>query len=73
MKLTREILHSAGTSGIGYNREQLRLLGVPWPPRHGWLSNLVGKDIPDDTWSKVMELKDYKTRKKAQQHLMRFL
>ena len=73
MKLTREILHSAGTNGIGFNRQQLILLGVQWPPVKGWLTRLIGREISDETWQKVLAFKDKKARRQAQQHLMKFL
>jgi hypothetical protein len=64
MKLTREIIHGAGTLGMGFNRHQLGLLGVKWPPKKGWLSGLIGTEIPDETWEKVMRLKS--VRRKAE-------
>ena len=54
MRLTREILHSAAPGG--FNHEQIRLLGVPIPEKKGWLLTLVGKEISDDTWAKVVRL-----------------
>lgn len=63
MNLTREILHSAGTSNCGFNREQLYLLGVDWPPVKGWLSGLVGREVSDETWQMVLQLKSIRNRK----------
>ncbi len=57
MKLTFEILHSAGKGGIGFNWHQLRVLGVPWPPPTGWLRQLIGSEIDDQKWEAVMALK----------------
>ncbi len=57
MKLTWELLHSAGTSGVGFNFQQLHLLGVPWPPKKGWLVDLVGTDISEEVWATVVDLK----------------
>jgi len=57
MRLTRQILHSAGTSRSGFNRLQLEKLGVQWPPKKGWLSSLIGKEVPDETWEEVLSLK----------------
>jgi len=65
MKLTYSIIHSAGSSGgDGFNYAQLKLLGVELPPKKGWLSNLIGKEVPDDIWIKVMALKG--VRRKAE-------
>lgn len=57
MKLTHQLIHSAGTGGIGFNFHQLRVLGIPWPPAKGWLSSLIGREIPDDQWNLVLSLK----------------
>jgi hypothetical protein len=65
MKLTREIIHSAGTRGEGFNRAQLALLKVPWPPQKGWLANLVGQEVSDEDWQLILRLSgtDRKTRR----------
>lgn len=57
IKLTRELIHTAGSCGNGFNKAQLDLLGVNWPPQKGWLSWLVGQEIPLETWNKVTALK----------------
>lgn len=58
IKLTRELIHSAGSyGGDGFNRAQLDLLNVNWPPRSGWIAWLDGQEIPISTWNKVLELK----------------
>jgi Mor family transcriptional regulator len=65
MKLTHQLLHSAGTySGSGFNKHQLELLGVAWPPPRGWLKKLVGTEIPDDEWEKVVALKGVRDKSK---------
>ena len=66
MRLTFENLHSAGQAGIGFNWHQLRVLGVPWPPRKGWLTALIGTEIDDRKWAVVLALKGVpkKTRNK---------
>ena len=57
MKLTEQIIHSAGTNGIGFNFHQLYVLGVQWPPKHGWIQDLVGKEVTDEVWRLVLSLK----------------
>ena len=57
MKLTQQIIHSAGTSGIGFNFHQLYVLGVKWPPKHGWIQELVGREVSDEVWNLVLSLK----------------
>lgn len=56
--LTRQMIHSAGSyGGDGFNRAQLDLLNVNWPPKQGWVGWLDGQEIPAATWAKVMALK----------------
>ena len=44
--VTREWVHEwCATSPAGWTRAQLKLLGVGWPPRRGWLSELIGTEI----------------------------
>ena len=52
IKLTRVLIHSASShrSGNGFNKKQLALLGITWPPKKGWLSELVGKQIDHETF-----------------------
>lgn len=62
MILTRAILHGAGTAGVGFNRSQLQVLGVSWPPRKGWLGQLVGAEVSDETWQTVLKLRGVRRR-----------
>ncbi len=57
MKLTYEVIHSAGTSECGFNSHQLELMGVNYPPPRGWLTRLIGKEIEDWKWELILELK----------------
>jgi len=66
MKLDYYLLHSAGERGRGFNYDQLMLLGVRWPPPKGWLTNLIGKEIPDATWAKVCALRGLSKQKRRQ-------
>ena len=55
MILTRENIHQAGNCG-GFNSAQLTLLGAE-NSKHGWLRKLVGKEISDDDYQKLIELR----------------
>lgn len=37
--------NSSSVTGHGFTRDQLAVLGVPWPPRKGWLTGLIGSLI----------------------------
>lgn len=55
--LTRNMIHSAGRSGVGFNRKQLCSIGVAWPPKKGWLSKLIGTSVPSDAWNTFVSLR----------------
>lgn len=73
MKLDYHSLHSVGTSGCGFNRDQLILLGVGYPPKRGWLRGLVGKEIPDQIWDRVCALRSLPKPERKKLRKMGFL
>lgn len=48
MIVTEEMLESVKSLRGGYTRAVLTLLGVAWPPKHGWPKRIVRTTIPDD-------------------------
>lgn len=61
MKLTSEMLHSAASNYAGWNKHQLALLGISKPEK-GWLTKLVGTEIDENTWRKVMVIRGIKSK-----------
>lgn len=57
--LTSDMLHSAGTGGMGWNHKQLQALGVKNKAK-GWLKRLVGTEVTQDQWRKFVSLKNQK-------------
>lgn len=57
--LTYSKLQSLGTlrPGIALNSYQLRLLGIVWPPKPGWVSGVLDREIPDELFRLLMELR----------------
>ena len=49
VKITEAFIRSNKTARGAWTKEQLRILGVPWPPRKGWVLGVVGKEIDDET------------------------
>lgn len=44
--LTSKMLHDASTKGYhGFNAKQLKVIGLKWPPKKGWLKSLVGTQM----------------------------
>lgn len=74
MTLSSELLHSASTSesGSGFNWCQLKLLGVSWPPHHGWLRRLVGVEVSEKTWELIMRLRYARSKPERQVVLARY-
>lgn len=58
MRLTKQMLLDGKSSRGGWSREQMRLLGVRWPLRKGWMDNVVYEDFPDETIRQFLELRD---------------
>lgn len=58
MTLTRENINSLSNFG-GFNSAQLTLLGAT-DKRRGWLGKLIGKEVSDDDWKKLNDLKGAK-------------
>lgn len=65
MILSREMLHAAATNYNGFNRAQLDLIGVKWPPAKGWLSALEGRFIEDEKWHQVMALSGVRKKRRG--------
>lgn len=65
MVLSYDHIQSLGTleDGIALNSYQLRLLGIGWPPKRGWVSGLIGREIPDDLFRLLMELRGAKKKR----------
>lgn len=66
--LTSENIHMIGTSGVGFTKQQLKLLGVQLPAKKGWIKDLVGTQIDARNYRKAMSLcKDNKNRSNAKE------
>jgi len=45
MTITKALLDAGRSNRKGWNRSQLAILGVPWPPPSGWKNRVSGKTI----------------------------
>jgi len=48
MTVTEEWLRTNMNGGIGVTAKQVKALGISYPPKKGWLRNLIGKEITDE-------------------------
>ncbi len=62
MTITHETAHALFNMGSP-NSAQLHLLGLPpYPLQKGWMKDLVGREVPDDLYQKVLALKGRKPK-----------
>jgi len=45
MKITKRFLMDNRTKSGAWTAEQLRIIGVKWPPVKGWQGRMVGKEL----------------------------
>jgi len=56
LTLTSKMLHDASTKGYhGFNAKQLKVIGLKWPPKKGWLKSLVGTQILASKYRQFVE------------------
>ena len=60
IKLTDKNLHALGTNGKGFNKKQLHILGISWPPKGGWLKQLIGTEITNEQYQTLLSLRNAK-------------
>lgn len=58
MKISEEFLSRISSRKDGWNRLQLELLGVAWPPPQGWKRRLLGQEISEETARRLEALRD---------------
>ena len=62
MTLTHINLHAVATKGCGFTSEQLDILGVARPPKRGWVQRLIGTELPDADYARLLALKGSKSK-----------
>lgn len=62
MILTSQNIHAFGTAGCGFNAKQLQILGVT-EKKKGWLTRLIGKEISEEDYRRLMDLRNSHHRK----------
>ncbi len=64
--LTAEMIHgAAATPPHGFTADQLRVFGIHWPPRKGWLEGMVGKEIWLETFEEFRAGGKYQRRRQV--------
>jgi len=55
--LTKQMIEEGLSSKGGYNKKQLEILGVEWPPQKGWKSALIGTIISQKQYQNFLNAK----------------
>jgi hypothetical protein len=63
VRVTAELIEAGCSRHGGWTRRQLGLLGVPWPPQHGWKQAAIGRRICASDANYFLALKDGHLRK----------
>lgn len=54
--LTRELLKNGMCKQAGISRAQLRLIGLDWPPKKGWMDAMVGVWVDDLDYERFCQI-----------------
>lgn len=65
MILSRKNIHAGQTGAGGFKRAQVEALGLQWPVRKGWLSQLIGTEISDEAYERFIAARDRGTGEPA--------
>lgn len=63
--VTREFLESGKSLNGGWSREQLELIGVPWPPVSGWRREAIGRELGEEDAGRFIALRNAHLMSKA--------
>lgn len=63
MIITEEFILRGRVGNGGWNKEQLWLLGVPWPPVSGWMKMLKNVEVSDEAAQKFLAMKGMTIKK----------
>lgn len=55
--VTNELVRQGQSERGGWNREQLRILGVKWPPKKGWRSRVLGRRISEEDRDRFLAIR----------------
>lgn len=57
MLLTKEKIERLQTGNGGYDKKTLALFGIKWPPKKGWKRKVVGKEVDENQYLKILNSK----------------
>lgn len=57
MEITEQLIRDGASKRNGWNRAQLKIIGVEWPPAHGWIAKTVGQSISKEQADEFIQLR----------------
>lgn len=64
LTLTDNLIRAGQTNNGGWNKKQLHLLGISWPPTKGWKLKVIGQEITEEHYEEFLSLKNKRFKKK---------
>jgi hypothetical protein len=58
MKLTEKKIKAGRSKNGGWSKKQVKLLGVEWPLKSGWIRDAIGKKVTKSDYKLFLSLKD---------------
>jgi hypothetical protein len=55
--LNNDLIMAGFSDRGGINKAQLKLLGIEWPPIHGWKAGVIGSEIELSDYKKYLSLR----------------
>lgn len=71
MKLTYDAIMKLKSLNGGWNSTVLEKLGVPWPPKKGWIDRIAYSDISDEDYTCCLIFKDSHLKAKTIDRLLK--
>ena len=56
--ITESLITSGQSDNGGWGKEQLKILGVTWPPISGWKKEIIGQEISDEDLKRFIQLRN---------------
>lgn len=62
--ITRAFIHNNKTYAGAWTKAQLKVIGIDWPPRAGWMRTIIGNELTDEEVLRFREARFIRCKKK---------
>lgn len=66
MIVTHELILEGMSGNGGWNAKQFALLGIAWPPFHGWKYSVIGQEISEEDAAEFVRLRGITKKREAE-------